>query len=96
MPGLTIREKDSSMSHKMSEFITDAIIIAKVKNAGVMSKMAEAINEKLEENFGGSWTVIVMKSDHGGWAMNGIPSMKGTYIEVDHGAHTYVIFKNQK
>jgi hypothetical protein len=38
MPGLTIREKDSSMSHKTSEFITDTIIIAKVKNGGVMSK----------------------------------------------------------
>ena len=69
MPGLTIREKDSSMSHKTSEFITDTIIIAKVKNGGVMSKMAEAINKKLEENFGDSWTVIVMKSDHGEWSM---------------------------
>ena len=96
MPGITIREKDPLMSHEMEEFITDTIIIAKVKNSGVMHKMAGAIQKKLEENFGGHWAVIVMKSDHGGWAMNGIPSIKGTYIEVDHGAHTYVIFKNEK
>ena len=92
MPGITIRDKNSSMSKQMEEFITDTIIIAKVKNAGVMSKMAAAIKNKLDENFGGFWMVLILKRDHGGWAMDGILS-NDPYIEVHHGAHNYIIFK---
>ena len=53
MPGLKINEKDSLMSSEMEEFITDTIIIAKVKNSGDTFKMAEAIRKKLDEHFGG-------------------------------------------
>ena len=91
MPGLTILDKDPLMSYEMAEFITDTIIIAKVKNGGDMFKMAEAINMKLDENFGGSWTVFLTKC-YCGSASSGIP-WNGTYIEVDHGAHNYVIFR---
>ena len=52
MPGLRINEKDSLMAYDIEEFITDAIIIAKVKNGGNMNKMSEAINKNL------SWTKI--------------------------------------
>ena len=40
------------MAYDIEEFITDAIIIAKVKNGGNMNKMSEAINKNL------SWTKI--------------------------------------
>ena len=91
MPGLTVLNKDQLMSYEMAEFITDTIIIAKVKNGGNMLKMAEAINMKLDENFGGSWTVFVTKCNCGS-ASSGTP-WNGTYIEVNHGAHNYVIFR---
>ena len=93
MPGLKVNEKDSLMSSEMEEFITDTIIIAKVKNSGDTFKMAEAIRKKLDEHFGGMWTVLVIKKDNSGWAINGI-RWNGTYIDVDHGAHSYTIFRN--
>ena len=93
MPGLKINEKDSLMSSEMEEFITDTIIIAKVKNSGNTSKMSDAISKKLDEHFGGMWTVLVIKKDNRDWALNGIP-WNGTYIDVDHGAHTYIIFRS--
>ena len=49
------------MSPEMEEFITDTIIIAKVKNGDGSVKMAEAINKKLDEHFGAVWTVLVIK-----------------------------------
>ena len=91
MPGLKVNEKDASMPPEMKEFITDTIIIAKVKNGGDTGKMAEAIEKKLDEHFGGRWTVLVIKKNNTGWAINGLSN---TYIIVDHGAHSYVIFKN--
>ena len=94
MPGLKVNEKDASMPPEMKEFITDTIIIAKVKNGGDMGKMAKAIRKKLEEHFGGSWHVLVIKKNNAGWAISGIQHRKGTYIDVDHGAHTYLIFEN--
>jgi hypothetical protein len=90
MPGLTVNAKDDLMSDHMEEFITDTIIIAKVKNSGEMLRMADAITKKLDEHFGGSWTVFISKKWDCGWA--GIP-WNGTYINVDHGAHRYAIFR---
>ena len=92
MPGLRVNEKGALMSPAMAEYITDTIIIAKVKNGGDMNKMSEAIKKKLNQNFGGSWTVIVVKWPIGGLARSGIP-WNGTYINVDHGAHSFIIFR---
>ena len=97
MPGLTIfrltvNGKDDLMSNEMEEFIADTIIIAKVINGdeNEMWRMAETITKKLDEHFGGSWTVFISKKLDYGWA--GIP-WNGTYINIDHGAHRYAIFR---
>ena len=96
MPGITISKKDSLMSSDMEEFITDTIIIAKVKNEGERhadSKMAKAINKKLDEHFGGSWLVFISKCETAPcWVSSGIP-WNGTYIEIEHGAYNFVIFR---
>ena len=55
-----------------------------------MRRMAETITKKLDEQFGGSWTVFISKKLDCGWA--GIP-WNGTYINIDHGAHRYAIFR---
>ena len=94
MPGLKVNKKDPLMPTEMEEFITDTIIISKVKNGGHTNKMADAIKKKLDEHFGGWWTVLVIKGTNAGWAIKGIQSQKGTFINVDHGAHTYFIFKS--
>ena len=94
MPGLKVNEKDALMPPEMEETITDTIIIAKVKNGGDTVKMAKAIKKKLDEYFGGRWFVLVVKKTVSECAINGIQHQKGTFIDVDHGAHTYVIFKN--
>ena len=55
-----------------------------------MWRMAEAISKKLSEHFGGSWAVFISKKWDCGWA--GMP-WNCTYINVDHGAHRYCIFR---
>ena len=95
MPGLKVNEKGALMSPAMAEYITDTIIIAKVKNGGDAVKMADAIRKKLNEHFGGMWTVLVVNiKNNTDWSIIGIQRQNGTFINVDHGAHTYVIFKN--
>ena len=96
MPEPMVRGKDTLMSDEMEEFIIDTIIIAKVKNEGEKSadyKMAKAINKKLDEYFGGSWLVFISKCENAPcWASSGIP-WNGTYIEIEHGAYNFVIFR---
>ena len=95
MPGLKVNQKDALMSPEMEETITDTIIIAKVKNGGDAVKMAAAIRKKLNEHFGGMWTVLVVNNKSiNNWSIIGIQRQNGTFINVDHGAHTYVIFKS--
>ena len=95
MPGLKVNQKDALMPPEMEETITDTIIIAKVKNGGDAVKMADAIRKKLNEHFGGMWTVLVVNNKSiNNWSIIGIQRQNGTFINVDHGAHTYVIFKS--
>ena len=95
MPGLKVNQKDALMPPEMEETITDTIIIAKVKNGGDAVKMADAIRKKLNEHFGGMWTVLVVNNkNNAGWSIIGIQRQNGTFINVDHGVHTYVIFKS--
>ena len=95
MPGLKVNEKDALMPPEMEETITDTIIIAKVKNGGDTLQMANAIKKKLDEHFGGMWTVLVINNkSNAGWTITGIQRHNGTFINVLHGAHSYIIFKN--
>ena len=97
MPGLMVLRKDSLMADDMEEFITDAIIIAKVKLEEEplhMEKMADAINKKLNEHFGGSRIVLIKVSKcQCSSASSGIPLWNGTYIEVEHGHYNFVVFR---
>ena len=101
MPRVRFR-KDSLMSDEEAnemEYLITEIILRNVKNTvkneSDMSKMAKAVNKKLEENFGGSWTVFIFsKNFRSGWA--GIPP-NGTFIEVEllsehEGCH-FVMFR---
>ena len=101
MPRVRFR-KDSLMSDEEAnemEYLITEIILRNVKNTvkneSDMSKMAKVVNKKLEENFGGSWTVFIFsKKFRGGWA--GIPS-NGTFIEVsmlsEHEDCHFVMFR---
>ena len=62
--GVKINRKHSKMSSKMKTFITDPIIIAKVKHSGGLSKMAETLTDKLDYHFGGDWHAFIKKSNY--------------------------------
>ena len=50
--------------------------------------MAKAINKKLDE-----WLAFISKCENTPcWASSGIP-WNGTYIEIEHGAYNFVIFR---
>ena len=93
MPSLNIFRKDPLMSDEEiinMEYVITELIIAEVKIDGEVSKMAKAVIKKLEENFGGSWTVFVSKVFPGGWA--GIPPT-GIFIEFEHEDCHFVVFR---
>ena len=84
--------KHSNMSSRMESFITDAIIIAKLKHSEDVNKMAEAITEKLDDCYCGTWNTIVYKdtTDTG----YHIRTCSGTYIQVNHQGLNFTVFKN--
>ena len=93
MPLLRKFRKDSLMSEEDGmdmEYVITELIIPNIKK-GELSKMAKAVNEKFEENFGGSWTVFISKIFPGGWA--GIPPT-GIFIEFEHEDCHFVVFRN--
>ena len=93
MPGLSIDRKSPEMTQEMEEFITDTIIIAKVRNGGNTDKMAEAIQNKLNGRYGKSWAIFILKNASFVDFSFRISHQTGTFIEVTHGRHTYTVYK---
>ena len=56
-----INDKHSNMPLRMENFMTDAIILAKIKHSGDLNKMAKSVIDKLVDCYGGHWNVIITK-----------------------------------
>ena len=90
--GVNVLRKDSEMLMETESFIMDAIVIEKLKHSGNFSELARAISEKLTNQYGGSWSVIIVKSptppDFGFW----IYKVQGSKIDLTYDGHAYAVF----
>ena len=91
--GVNVIEKDSKMPMKTESFIIDAIVIEKLKHSGNFNEIAKAIKQKLDDQFGGYWNVIIGKNwefAESGYAISYYNSIQLTY-ESNH----YSVFRSK-
>ena len=50
------------MNMKLESFVTDTIVVQKLKYSGNFNEIARAIKEKLEDQYGDTWSVIITKN----------------------------------
>ena len=50
------------MNVKLESFVTDTIVVQKLKYSGNFNEIARAIKEKLEDQYGDTWSVIITKN----------------------------------
>ena len=88
--GIGIIKKHSEMPMKMESFIIDAIIVEKLKHTGngneIPDEIPEAIHNKLKDQYGGHWCVIITKS--------GLVTESGYSLSPIHGTHIFLTYKN--
>ena len=88
--GINVIEKDSKMLMKTESFIIDAIVIEKLKHSGNFNEIAKAIKQKLDDQYGGYWNVIIGKDWDFGYAISYYNSIQLTY-ESNH----YSVFRSK-
>ena len=88
--GVNVIEKDSKMLMKTESFIIDAIVIEKLKHSGNFNEIAKAIKQKLDDQYGGYWNVLIGKDWDFGYAISYYNSIQLTY-ESNH----YSVFRSK-
>ena len=93
--GVNVLNKNSEMPLKMESFIINAIINEKLKHSGKFSDMAYAIAEKLTDQYGGSWNVLISKSMvHSNSGYSFCP-IAGSDIRLRYDCYTFTVFKSK-
>ena len=87
--------KDSILPMKMEleSFIIDAIIVEKLRHLGNFNGIGRAIKEKLEDQYGGRWNVLIAKNWHSSDSGYCLATVPGSYIVLKYDFCTYTIFK---
>ena len=91
--GVNIIEKDAEMPVKMESFIIDAIIIESLKQSG--NENAIALKKRLEDQFGGSWNVLIRKTWVGPETGYCFTTKKGSNIFLTYQKCAFTIFKSR-
>ena len=93
--GVKVLIRRPEMPLKMESFIIDAIIVKKLEHSGKFSDMAQAIAEKLEGQYGGSWNVLISKTMtqlHSGYSFS---AKAGSDIRLRYDSYTFTVFKSE-
>ena len=87
--------KDSILPMKMEleSFIIDAMIVEKLRHLGNFNGIGKAIKEKLEDQYGGRWNVLIAKNWHSSESGYCLATVPGSYIVLKYDFCTYTIFK---
>ena len=95
--GVNVLNKNSEMPLKMESFIIDAIIVEKLKHSGKFqfSDMAYAIAEKLTDQYGGSWNVLISKTMAQSDSGYAFCSIAGSDIRLRYDFYTFTVFKSK-
>ena len=91
--GINIIEKDAEMPVKMESFIIDAIIIESLKQSG--NENAIALKKRLEDQYGGSWNVLIRKTWVGPETGYCFTTKKGSNIFLTYQKCAFTIFKSR-
>ena len=91
--GVNIIEKDAEMPVKMESFIIDAIIIESLKQSG--NENAIALKKRLEDQYGGSWNVLIRKTWVGPETGYCFTTKKGSNIFLTYQKCAFTIFKSR-
>ena len=92
--GVDVIRKNSKMLMEMESFIIDAIVVEKLKYSGNFYEISRAIGEKLKNQYGGTWNVLIVKCWHcveSGYYITAVP---GSQIDLKYDGHSYTIFKS--
>ena len=87
--------KDSilPMKTELKSFIIDAIIVEKLRHLGNFNEIGRAVKEKLEDQYGGRWNVLIAKNWHSSEYGHCLATVPGSYIVLKYEICTYTIFK---
>ena len=90
--GVNVLRKDSEMPMETESFIIDAIVVETLKHSGNSNVLSKAIFEKLTNQYGGYWSVIIVKSpippDFGFY----ISKVQGSQIDLTYDGYAYAVF----
>ena len=81
------------MKMELESFIIDAIIVEKLRHLGNFNGIGRAIKEKLEDQYGGRWNVLIAKNWHSSDSGYCLATVPGSYIVLKYDFCTYTIFK---
>ena len=81
------------MKTELESFIIDAIIVEKLRHLGNINGIGRAIKEKLEDQYGGRWNVLIRKNRHSSEYGHCLATVPGSYIVLKYDFCTYAIFK---
>ena len=92
--GVNVRRKDSEMLMETESFIIDTIVIEKLKHTGNFNILAETISDKLTNQYGGCWSVLISKLPKSPESGYSIPYVRGSNIDLTYDGHLYTVFKS--
>ena len=87
--GVNVLRKDSEMLMETESFIMDAIVVETLKHSGNSNLLAKAISEKLTNQYGGNWSVIIGKIANTGFFGS---KVQGSQIDLTYDGHAYAVF----
>ena len=87
--------KDSilPMKTELESFMIDAMIVEKIRHLGDFNGIGRAVKEKLEDQYGGRWNVLIAKNWHSSESGYCLATVPGSYIVLKYDFCTYTIFK---
>ena len=86
------KDSERQMNVKLESFVTDTIVVQKLKYSGNFKEIARGIKEKMEDQYGGRWNVIIAKD----WLLNesGSCASKCAQILLTYEFRIYSVFKS--
>ena len=91
--GVNVLAKDLEMPMETESFIIDAIVLEKLKFSGKFNEIARAIHEKLKNQYGGRWSVLIAKLPKSPESSYRVTYVQGCYIDLTYDGHIYTVFK---
>ena len=88
----TYSDSEWPMNVKLESFVTDTIVVQRLKNSGNFNEIARAIYEKLINQYGGSWSVLVVKSPISPESGSCFSKVPGSQIDLTYDDHNYTVF----